>query len=337
MKRITDKIKTALSGNKGETLVESLVSIVIFTICTVGVTLMIRTGLLITKDAIVESDNMQKAVNDLVAGNLPETNGIFTLKGDGVTGNVFDIDVTMAAKKAEKTVGSMMFTAFGPDYTEFFNVTILFPGFDDIQIRYYQDGVWKGLGTYHQFAKINLPVGTYILQASITVPTSGMWYEFPSITGVADGVMEYEVPIKKITVTGKAAGFDLGVAMVGGNWVYMGSAIKTEFDVFDNGRIYNVHIQKAGFSQIILPVTGDQIDISEYFYTITVPAGYSLVRIQQNNWIISAASAGTEITMLKNGATNAKMEYTFGGNSYSYTFTLDGSNPFTKTDLPHLP
>jgi Tfp pilus assembly protein PilV len=67
------KIKKLLLSKKGESLIESLVSIIIFSLLIVTITLTIATALRITAQATGDARLAQEAVNDIIAGRATGT------------------------------------------------------------------------------------------------------------------------------------------------------------------------------------------------------------------------------------------------------------------------
>lgn len=73
------------------------------------------------------------------------------------------------------------------------------------------------------------------------------------------------------------------------------------------------------------------MDISKYFYDLTIPEGYSNVGItcMDQRWCVYQANARDTITLLKTGQ-KATIVYTYNGKEHTATIALDGSDPFTS-------
>jgi len=63
MKRLTGKTRAILAKNRGESLMECIASILIFTILFATVSLMINTSLVMTARSTADADKMQNAAN----------------------------------------------------------------------------------------------------------------------------------------------------------------------------------------------------------------------------------------------------------------------------------
>lgn len=66
MKKLINKIKTVFADTRGESLVESIASILIFTILMVTATMMIKTSFRITGNSTVDAGYKQNIVNKTV-------------------------------------------------------------------------------------------------------------------------------------------------------------------------------------------------------------------------------------------------------------------------------
>lgn len=66
MKRLTDRIKTILTDKRGESLVESLASMMLFTLLMINITMMINTSLQITGVSTVNAKNKQDNANKYI-------------------------------------------------------------------------------------------------------------------------------------------------------------------------------------------------------------------------------------------------------------------------------
>ena len=72
MKRLMRKIKALLSAKNGETLLEGLISIMLFTILVVSVTMMILVSLRLTRNSTADADELQAQANAVQAGLIGE-------------------------------------------------------------------------------------------------------------------------------------------------------------------------------------------------------------------------------------------------------------------------
>jgi len=92
MKNVTRRLKKALTEKKGETLMESLVSLLIFVIMFAGIAAMIQFSFRVTGVGTTQINANQVLINDAaLVGNHPLEDTL-NLTGGGI--NV-DIDVTL--------------------------------------------------------------------------------------------------------------------------------------------------------------------------------------------------------------------------------------------------
>lgn len=68
MKKLKAKLKAILSSNKGESLMESLISMVVFAIMIEAVTLMIMTALRMNSSSITKATASQTSINNEITG-----------------------------------------------------------------------------------------------------------------------------------------------------------------------------------------------------------------------------------------------------------------------------
>lgn len=85
------RAKSTLSKNRGETLVESVVSILVFSIFMLAVTTMILASLRLTAASTKSAKANQDAVNDALLGSAAGEKKDLFIKGDG-------LDVTIPVK-----------------------------------------------------------------------------------------------------------------------------------------------------------------------------------------------------------------------------------------------
>ena len=210
----------------------------------------------------------------------------------------------------------------------FFN----FPGVEGVTIQYYANGAWSNLpGTYDNSAIVFIPENT----ANVRVAKGGMTYQIDGVQALPNRY--FDIPTGTITVTGLLTNCTLG--LVGSDWVYQnvnfGAGDTAVLHVF-GGRTYELRVDKQGFHRVTRSnlEVGTNLDLSDCFYSVTVPEGFSTVRMQSNgNWIVNPANAGDSIWLIKDEANirTAKMSNLFyAGQSYSFDFLLDGSDPFAN-------
>ena len=229
--------------------------------------------------------------------------------------------------------------AFGDE-----DFTINFPGVSGVTVRYSTSvSGWQTVGIFDDICEFSIPLShqSSFGNTTIQLTKGGMSYSFVFPYDSDDLPCEWDIPVVPLTVTGIEAACNL--AVVQSNWVYNSAAaavgVDNVFNVFKNtSGVYEVQLTKSGFYTISTTVavddTGGVVDFSNCFYEVTVPAGFSTVRMQSSNWIINPASAGDTITLLADhyralGFRDATVSFVFGGNSYSGTFPLDGAtNPF---------
>lgn len=86
MKRLTFKLKTVLLNNKGESLMESVASLLIFSILMMAVATMITASLRITSASTKDASERQDAVNKGIMEDYDTTptNDTLTFEGTGI-------------------------------------------------------------------------------------------------------------------------------------------------------------------------------------------------------------------------------------------------------------
>ena len=228
--------------------------------------------------------------------------------------------------------------------------TVYFPGAQDVKLEYYTNVVgWKTVpgGLFDYSVTFAIPLADQATFGTTTIRASmgGMNYtQTFTLDEMRSQPMHYvNVPVKTIRVSGIAAACDLGI--VQSDWVYRRAPAAVGgthyYNVFDNGRPYEVRIFKDGFYTISITgvdvgapsATGyADIDLTDYFYSIDVPAGVTNLRMQSNNWIHNkTGAADPQIALLRDvgNEKTGKMSFIYGGNAYTdIAFTLDGTNPF---------
>ena len=159
------------------------------------------------------------------------------------------------------------------------------------------------------------------------------------VDGLANVVYPYEVdiPVETIIVTGVASGCSL--AIVQSDWVYHYAPasidVQNIFNVFDNGRLYEVRVMREGYSYISVPGidSGSSVCL-DVFYNITIPQGVTNIKIVNANWVDTTVWYDNHlqsdvITLMKNYK-EAWVTYDYNGETFSrISFMLDGTNPFS--------
>ena len=222
-------------------------------------------------------------------------------------------------------------------------VTVNFPGVEGVTVQYSTNVAgWQTVGTFDETSTFVIPVeklatfGVYTFRAT----KGGMSFSETVSALVAGEPVVMDVPVVKLDVYGISGGSGtLGV--VGTNWVYQAvphGGGQAGFNVFGGGsNHYTVRFNAAGFYMIerdALPYEegeGFYAYFNEAYYQVTVPEGYSLVRMQSNNWIVNPAKAGDVIGLFQDYGNfqEAKMSFVLNGKAYSdVTFPLDGTDPF---------
>jgi membrane-bound ClpP family serine protease len=105
--KLLKRISAALGNNRGETLMESIVSILVFSILMAAITVTISASLRITAFAVREARNMQNAANRVLAESTCDG------EGDGCDTGVISfagIDIGVVFAKGEE----YNFVSFAP-------------------------------------------------------------------------------------------------------------------------------------------------------------------------------------------------------------------------------
>lgn len=212
---------------------------------------------------------------------------------------------------------------------------VKFPGVDDVILEYYINGGWITLDeTFNDFALINASGAK-----NIRAKKGGMSYTFDNVNSLTDFINILEVPVIQVDIIGVWDKVNIGV--IGSDWVYrsapavVGAGVLNSYNVF-GGRNYTVRLSKPGFNNIDLPAQpytdSDNFYVylaDAYFYWTEVPDGITNVRMQSNNWIVNPANEGDTISLFKTGR-EAKMSFTYNGETKNVDFFLDGTDPFTE-------
>jgi len=100
MKKPADKARAIIKATGGESLIEGIVSILVFTILIASVTMMLMVSLRITGASTVSSRNAQDEANAVLSGNASVT--VILPSGDTDV-----IDVARSGDTVELAIGSM--------------------------------------------------------------------------------------------------------------------------------------------------------------------------------------------------------------------------------------
>lgn len=85
MNRLLRKIKKRIRSKKGETLIESLASVLVLTVLSLGVAASIQVALKITGDSLEKAEITQGEVNSVVSGASGEPGSTITFTGAEIT------------------------------------------------------------------------------------------------------------------------------------------------------------------------------------------------------------------------------------------------------------
>ena len=252
--------------------------------------------------------------------NYMKSNVITLMKNNGNAKLYFDYNGQSFSKD---------FILDGTDPFGAYTYTLNFPGVEGVKLSYYKNLSWTTLsGTFNNTGSIFMPSGGI---ANLRAAKGAMTYQFDGVK--AAGV--FDVPVKQITVTGVSSACEL--AIVQSDWVYGRAAaavgVPNVFNVFDNGRTYEVRVYRTGYNYVSVPGknAGDNVYL-DIFYNITIPEGVSNIRISNADWVDTTVwyanyLSSDVITLMKNFG-NAKLHFTYEGKSHSVDFILDGTNPF---------
>ena len=207
--------------------------------------------------------------------------------------------------------------------------TLTFPGVEGVTLSYYVNGAWTAVpGTFSYSGTFNAPSGV----TSVRADKGGMGYQIDGVNNAQQKA--FDIPINFITVTEVTSGCALSI--VQDDWVYSSvpavAGERNVFIVFDNGKPYEVRVNRTGFYTAVMSdvAAGDTVSPVS-IYQVTVPEGVTLVRMQSNDWIVNPANAGDVITLLMdvNNIQDAHMSYVYNGVTHNVDFKLDGTDPFS--------
>ena len=227
------------------------------------------------------------------------------------------------------------------------SITVNFPGVEGVTVRYSSNvSGWQVAGTSDNYLTFILPDEHLPTWGALTVQASrgnAMVYTFQiPVAELAENPTVLYVPVLPITVTGVDSALDIGVAVSStgntGGWVYNMIAAEigepAVYNVFDNGRYYNIHVRRAGYIPFIFTdrLPGDTIclEAEGIVYTIEIPASITNIRVSNANWVDLEIEDGN-MTLFKN-YTYATFHFHFHGVPFVRNFMLDGSNPLAAFD-----
>jgi hypothetical protein len=209
-----------------------------------------------------------------------------------------------------------------------------FLGVKDVTVQYYRGNAWYNVpGTFDDTTGlISVPSDT----SSMRALKGGMSYQFDSIS-IGDTPLVLNVPVCTITIIGILAACELGLKQQG-EWIYpLGPDVvdaQKVYNVFDNGKGYNVQLTKPGFHPIERTdvYAGQQVNFgSSCFYQITIPTGVSQVKMVSNGTIAQDVNAGQNIQLLCDflgTLRTAQLSFMYGSKQHDIDILLDESNPF---------
>jgi len=95
-----DRARRILTGKRGETLIECIASILVFTVLIASVTMMIMLSLRITGESMSNAETSQKATNAVLAGDAgnPDVDVLYPpgrIELEFGVGDILPIDVTV--------------------------------------------------------------------------------------------------------------------------------------------------------------------------------------------------------------------------------------------------
>jgi len=226
------------------------------------------------------------------------------------------------------------------------NVSVNFPGVEDVTIQYCTGGKWFNCpGTFnYQTGFITVPTGSTAIRAV----KGAMSYQFDGLN--IGGLNVFDVPTITLSVFGLDANCKIGVFQNGWDMVYdyagVSGGVPKLFQVFDTGWDYTVRLSKTGFYSIDANAVRttyqgvDELRASfDCFYQIEVPVGVTNVSIASWDWCVRNANAGDMIDLVAdwNNIRTARLDFDFGGKSNSLIFKLDGSDPFVGKAFVNFP
>lgn len=92
--RLLNKLKNILTGKRGESLMESIASILILNILMLAVTVMIKTSLRITEQSTTSASSIQEQANSIIFEEYPPSADTPTLElRDSGSGYNIDVDI----------------------------------------------------------------------------------------------------------------------------------------------------------------------------------------------------------------------------------------------------
>ena len=215
---------------------------------------------------------------------------------------------------------------------------ITFPGIEGVVTDYNNEkpANWQAAGTFNNSALISylsFVDGDY----DFRVTKLSMGHTFPKFTVDTSKIQIQKAPVDTITFTGFPE-TSAKVSLWRSGVIYNDVATSGEdivfnvFDVGDAGNSYYYKLSKNNHNGVITrpadvrdPATrikaGDTINVSEFFFELRIPEGFSNIIIQQSSWPYNPVDTanGEKAWLLMNGSTGWA------------TFTYEGE---TKTRVP---
>jgi len=115
MKKLKDELKTKLLNRRGETLVESIISIMILTMVFASITAMLAMSLRMIGDSIAERGRNQVNINNTIMENTVPDPASITLSGTAeIQGELTPITVDIDVAITVDVFGEGGFVAFSP-------------------------------------------------------------------------------------------------------------------------------------------------------------------------------------------------------------------------------
>jgi len=227
----------------------------------------------------------------------------------------------------------------------FDNITIVeFGGMENvtIQTNFGPHNAWNTLGTYDDYAILfDLPSGTRIRGFVGTTNYTSLEY-----VGGGIGFDAGYLPVSQVTVMGFPQGFNIDVRRSNDDYLTTGHLIARhqshaggtlQFPTFTtpagDDQIFLVSVSGLQFAALVRFFDDYAIDLSDYFYTITIPADITGVTIRTsfdpNGPVVGGVNNQSDGTFLLMETMQwAQIRFTHGGVQRTLDFQLDGTCPF---------
>ncbi|HHU89623.1 MAG TPA: hypothetical protein GXZ22_01025, partial [Clostridiaceae bacterium] len=214
----------------------------------------------------------------LRAGSMTLYSGTFTVDGPKAgTADIYSITLTNPVNNKTSVISG------NPPVIKFGNGLFINTGIADCKVGIIYKGSWYYTSRVINgtFAYFPADPGTY----EVRISKGGMTYT----TNLQTGTM-LNVPVKKLTVdTGAVSDCTIGVVQ-NGSWVYQSKKIDgstTSFDVFDNGKPYEVRISKGGMSIYLDGEAGDTVkpDVKQLTVDTGAVSDCTIGVVQNGSWV----------------------------------------------------